>query len=570
MSDKFAFGNGLFKGEIDQKIRSTFAKLGIPQGLASSIQSRRPELSDFQCNGLLAHASSDEISAHALAESAIRELGKNNNFDVAVDGPGFLNFCLHDNVLAGAVSDRLGKSDWHVSTTAIRRTIFLDYGGPNVAKELHVGHLRSALIGQTLANVFRLLGYRVVTDVHLGDWGLQMGLTIAQIETDGLIEFSAKDLGNIYSSASKRSKIDPEFLDRARAITTKLQSGDKQITALWERIVTLSVSSVRKTYDRLGVSFDQWNGESRYQPLVPEVIEIAQAKGITELSDGALIVRAEKDDAPPLILRNSAGAVGYAATDLAALSARVAEHLPDEVLYIVDKRQKLHFEQVFSVSERTGLLGNSHVEHVPFGTVDGPGGRPFKTRDGHVMRLDDLLDMMTQKARERVQNRAQIDDIDSVSALVAQAAVKYGELSHDRASNYVFEPDRFLAFEGNTGPYLLYTSVRTGSLLARAAESGIAPGPISTLGNGGRQIVLRLDAYGDVLGRVLEKRRPSLLAAHLYSLANEMNGFYHQNHVLARGVNTDEAESYLTILQVADTQLRAGLQILGIQVPEQM
>lgn len=570
MSDKSAFGNGFFKGTIDQKIESAFAKLGISGNLARSIQSRRPELSDFQCNGLLAHANTNGFSAFTLAETAIQELGKNSGFDVAVAGPGFLNFCLHDNVLAQVVSNRISKSDWCVPRTSVRHTIFLDYGGPNVAKELHVGHLRSALIGQTLTNIFRLFGYRVVTDVHLGDWGLQMGLTMAQIETDGLTELNAKILGNIYSSASKRAKTDTEFLNRARAITAKLQAGDEQITTQWEQIVTLSVSSVRETYDRLGVSFDQWNGESHYQPLIPEVIAAAQAKGVTEFSDGALIVRAEKGEIPPLILRNSAGAVGYAATDLAALSARVEEHMPDEILYVVDKRQKLHFEQVFSVSKRTGLLGDCIVEHVPFGTVNGPGGRPFKTRDGHVMRLDDLLNLMTQKARERIQSRSHIEDIDTVSWLVAQAAIKYGELSHDRASNYVFDPDRFLAFEGNTGPYLLYTSVRTTSLLTRAAESGIAPCPISTLGNGGRQIVLRLDSYGDVLRRVLEKRRPSLLASHLYGLANAMNVFYQQNQVLARSVQPDEAGSYLTILQVAETQLRAGLQILGIQVPKQM
>ena len=562
------FGNDAIKNRVDREIRQAFIEMKIPLSLASSTPSKRLNIADFQCNSMLSHANSEGRSPRDAAEEAKTILLENNIFDVSVAGPGFLNFRILDEFLINQINE--APPNFHRKKSTVRGSVSLDFGGPNVAKEMHVGHLRSALIGQSLAAVLRFCGYQVTSDVHLGDWGLQMGLTIAQIKGENLTDFDAADLERIYPAASLRSKEDPEFLNHARACTANLQANDAETMAIWKKMVSISITEIKRVYDRLGVSFDQWNGESRYQNLIRQIIKTAHDKGIAEHSDGAQIIRFDNNAIAPLILQTSAGSVGYAATDLAALGTRVSDHAPDEILYIVDKRQKLHFEQVFLAAQRIGLIGSSRVEHVPFGTVNGHDGRPYKTRDGQVMRLRDLLDLMHTKARARVVNRGVVQDIDAVAVDIAMSAVIYGELSHDRASNYVFDSDRFLAFEGNTGPYLLYTSVRVNTLISHAADQGLYPGHVTELGDGGRKIALTLDGFYDALRRVIQQRKPSILAAHLYGLANEMNGFYQKNPVLAQDVREGSARAYLEILRLADTQLRTGLNPLGIRVPNQM
>ena len=563
-------GSGLLRRLVERDLQRIFFAHGIPNHSAALRPSKRPELSDFQCNGLLSYAATVGMNPRELGAQLRPELNESDKFDCTIDGPGFLNFAICDDTLVEELAKLGEEPNWALQSDAGGRTVFLDFGGPNVAKELHVGHLRSALIGQSLANIMRRNGYTVIADVHLGDWGLPMGLTIAQIESEDISRFDASDLGAIYAAASQRSKTDPEFLAKAREVTAKLQAGDEQRLQLWNKMLQVSITSIKQTYDCLGVSFDQWNGESSYRQTIPKIIEAAKLAGLAQCSDGALIVPSRDKTIPPLILRTSAGAVGYATTDIAALSTRVSTFVPDEILYVVDKRQSLHFEQVFDVSRRLGIVGACHVEHVAFGTVNGSDGRPFKTRDGQVMRLRDLIHLMVDGASVRLADRPNVSDPDGVSWCVALAALKYGELSHDRNSNYVFDPDQFLAFEGNTGPYLLYSSVRVNTLLARASDVGKRPGSITELGDGGRKIAILLDGYGESLDRTIEQRKPSILAAHLYALANEINSFYQRNPILAGNVTTKAAESFLAILSIANSQLRDGLHLLGIQVPEQM
>ncbi|PRY93080.1 arginyl-tRNA synthetase [Hasllibacter halocynthiae] len=554
---------------IESKVRSAFEAAGFDPALGTVRPSDRPDLADFQCNGCLAAAKRYRMAPQAAYEKVAAHL--EGGFETAFAPPGFLNVRVTEEGLLGRAASLAGDPRFGAGTPAEGRRLLLDYGGPNVAKEMHVGHLRSSLIGEGLRRLLAFAGAMVEGDVHLGDWGLQMGQVIAWIEEDvpealDGAPFDMDDLRRWYPAASARSKEDEEFLARARRVTAALQAGEPRYRAIWDRMMEVSKAGLRRDFDRLGVGFEYWYGESRYQGMLDGMVDDLLARGVAEEDDGAVIIRFE-EKLPPLILRNSRGGYGYGATDLATIKDRVDEGMaggaPDAMLYVVDARQKLHFRQVFAAAGRAGYVSRDRLEHIAFGTVNGPDGKPFKTRAGGVMRLKDLADMMLEAATERLKERGEVDT--DTAEQVAMAAVKFGELSHDREQNYVFDVDAFTRFEGRTGPYLQYTAVRLESLRAKAAEVGIEPGA-PTLGTGTRELILALDAFPAQLDRAVAQRKPSVLAMHAYDVANRINACYAANRILG----AEDGAGHLALLLLARRQLVLILGILGIEVPAEM
>lgn len=567
--------------QVETLCQAAFAASGFDASLGAIKTSDRPDLADFQCNGLLAAAKQYKVNPRAAAQEMLAKFEGNGLAEVSIAGPGFLNFrILPDAMLAQAVAH--SADDRSLVPTAAPQQFLLDYGGPNVAKEMHVGHLRSSIVGQALHDILAFAGHKTAGDVHLGDWGLQLGLLITLIEEEQahLLEdpdnapLTMEDLQAWYPAASARSKEDAAFLDRARSTTQAMQTRQGAYYAMWKRIVDVSSVALQRDFARLGVSFDFWYGESRYQAALDGLVIQLMDKGDAVVDDGAVIIRLPEDagDIPPLMLRNSKGGYGYGATDLATIDERTGENRPDAVLYVVDARQRTHFQQVFAAAHKTGLDRGTALEHIAFGTVNGPDGKPFKTRAGGVMRLSELMDMMHDAAKARLSEGSELtgDALDKTAEEIAVGAVKFGELSHDRESNYIFDMEQFLRFEGKTGPYLQYTAVRIRSLFARAAAAGVTPGDITELGDNARELILCADDLPAQLARTIDARKPSVLAMHLYALANRMNQFYTANKVLADDVSPAQAAARLGLLKMAESQLVMGLGILGIPVPDRM
>lgn len=569
------------KSGLEQACINAFAECGLEADLGVLQLSDRPDLADFQCNGALAAAKAARRNPRDLAAGILQKLSGDPNFTVSIAGPGFLNFRLSDAALSARAELLRDSPTACLFTPSKPLGILLDYGGPNIAKEMHVGHLRSSLIGQALKNILAFGGHRVVSDIHLGDWGLQMGQLICYIEDevpnllaeDDETKITMSDLQLWYPQASERSKADDGFRNRARTATQQLQARHASYFRLWERICAVSIEGLKRDFGWLGVDFDFWFGESRYQAALSKLVADAESRGVAMQSDGAIIIpMPEPDTLPPLILRNSNGGFGYGATDIATLVERVGLPDVDTVLYVVDARQSMHFQQVFNGADSLGLLDKVTVEHVAFGTVNGNDGKPFKTREGGTMRLIDLIEMMTQQARARLDEADRLDpDLRGIVAeQVARAAIKFGELSHDRERNYIFDMDQFLKFEGKTGPYLQYTAVRIRSLIASAVAEAISMGPVVDLGQLGRDLVIALDAMPSAILRSITTRKPSHLANHLYRVADCTNKFYQQNRLLHESTPAASAASWLSLLSAADQQLAVCMDILGIEIPEKM
>ncbi len=564
--------------QINSACADAFAACGFDTKFAAVRESDRPDMADFQCNGALPIGKMQKQNPMDVADQIVAALADNPLVTVEAAKPGFLNFRVRDAGLAAQIK---AVSDDPRSLAAIAADplkILVDYGGPNVAKDMHVGHLRAAIIGQALKTILRFGGHDADGDVHLGDWGLQMGQLIAFIEdqhpdllTGG--DITMTDLQAWYPQASTLSKTDEAFRDKARAATMALQAGQAEYYALWERMRAASVTSLKRDYDWLGVQFEYWNGESKYQAALDAMVDTLQASGVAELDDGAMIIRtSDNGKLPPLILRNSNGAYGYGATDVATIQDRVSDAALQLILYVVDARQATHFKQVFKSCERAGYLDTVGAEHIQFGTVNGTDGKPFKTRAGGTMRLADLIAMMVDAVRARIDAAGQIPEADraEVAQTVAQAAIKFGELSHDREKNYVFDIDQFAQFEGKTGPYLQYTCVRIQTLLDAAAADGKVAGDIAEIGDGGRHLALALDAFPAAIEKSIKSRKPSHLANHAYRIAEAANGYYQKNRVLSAGVTASNAATHLAVLTAAQRQLQLALDLLGIDVPAKM
>jgi arginyl-tRNA synthetase len=579
---------------LNEKLAEAFAAAGYGDVPAVAERSRRPDVGQFQCNTAMTLAKAARQAPVAIANNVAGKL--EFPFDrVTVAGPGFINFSLADEFLARETGAFLDDPR-HGCPRVEPMRLMLDFGGPNVAKRMHVGHIRSSIIGDSLQRCCRFLGHEVISDVHLGDWGLPMGMLVTEIRRrwpdlpyftpggpDGPVEdeITVDLLNKLYPEAAGRCKSDPEALEEAKQATTALQTGDPGLRALWRRMVDVSVESVRADLGLMGVSFDLWEGESDVRDRLDDMIERLTAAGVAERSEGALVVPVEREDdaepVPPLMLMKGDGSVTYGTTDVATIEHRVEKYAPDAIWYVVDQRQRLHFVQVFRAAEAAGVVkeGRPALEHLGFGTMNGPDGKPFKTRSGEVMSLRSLLEMTIDEARNRLGEIALAADIsdaerETIATRIGLAAIKFADLRNHRQSDYVFDLAQFSSFEGKTGPYLCYSIVRARSILAKAAAAGFAGGDmVAPTSDAERDLCLRLLDFGRAVLATYERRAPNALCEHAFELAQSFNAFYHAHHILSEEDAARRA-SMLTLTRIVCDQLVLALGILGIEAPERM
>lgn len=579
---------------LSKRVATAFVFAGLDARFGQVTPSNRPDLAQFQCNGALAAAKQARSNPRQLAETVASELRTDPALaKVEVAGPGFLNLTLTDRAIADHIAD-LAKDPRHgVPAKAKPATVILDYGGPNVAKPMHVGHVRATVIGDSLRRLFTFAGDRTVADVHMGDWGLPMGMLISELEIrhpnwpyfdaghsgpyPNASPVTLDDLERLYPEANAACGSDPDRMQKARAATFALQNDEPGVTALWQHFMDVSIASMRANFDALGVHFDLYKGEADVHRLIAPMVEELTEKGLAEVDDGATIVRVarsdDKSEMPPLILLKSDGAVMYGTTDLATIKDRVAEYDPDLMFYVVDQRQHLHFAQVFRAAELAGY-GHAGLEHLGFGTVNGPHGKPLKTREGGVLRLSVLIDEARDKALERMAEANLAADMPEaerkeIARMVGLAAIKFADLSNHRRSDYVFDLDRFTRFEGKTGPYLQYAAVRVKSLLRRAADQGDAPGSVLPPGDVERDLMLTLGQMSDAVTRAYDKRAPNELCDFAFTLAQAFSRFYAATHILSEPDRARRA-AWLALAQLTLAQLTLLLDLLGIEVPERM
>ncbi|MDP3494702.1 MAG: arginine--tRNA ligase [Hyphomonadaceae bacterium] len=582
-------------GLLSDAAGAAFAALGLEAQLGAMRRSDRPDLADFQCNGAMAAAKKLGKNPREIASAVVEALKASPlvaSGDVA--GPGFINVRLSAeglNKRAEEIAADARAGAWRVETP---RRVVMDFGGWNVAKEMHIGHLRSTVIGDSLQRLFRFMGDAVTSDVHLGDWGLQMGQLINEVklEQPGLPYFDAgfagpypdvspvtmDDLGRLYPLASGKSKTDEARRDEDRKATQELQSGRPGYRALWRHFCNVTRVGLERECASLGVKFDLWKGESDAEPFIPEIVEDLKARSISEFDAGAWIVRVaretDKKEVPPIILVNRDGAIGYHGSDLGTIVDRKRSIDPQLTLYVVDQRQALHFEQVFRASDRAGYLPEKALEHLGFGTVNGPDGKPFKTREGGILKLHEFIGQADATAMARMQEAELGADVSEaeradIAHKVAVAAIKFSDLSNVRTTNYIFDLERFISFEGKTGPYLLYAAVRVKSLARRAEAEGVKPGPISVELDAERALVLALDGFNDALRGAYEKRMPHILCDHAYTLGQAFSGFYAAAPILVESDPVKKA-SRLALALATLKQLEIVLGLIGIDIPERM
>lgn len=583
-------------GQLQDKVADAFERLGLDRAFGAVERSRRPDLGQFQNSGAMQAAKAARKPPRAIAEAVAADLRADPAFaDVSIAGPGFLNLSLTDDALAAWAATVATDPRAGCPKAAAPQTVVLDFGGPNVAKAMHVGHLRSSIIGDTLQRLFRFAGHTVHSDIHLGDWGLQMGMLLEEMKRarPDLVYFDADfhgpypdvspvtidDLQEMYPRAAARCKEDEGARREARLATAELQGGRAGYVALWRHFVAATRASLEVDFDRLDVHFDYWYGESTVNDRLPEVVATLERGGFLEESEGARVVHVARDgdkhEVPPLIIEKGDGGYTYGATDLATIQMRVADFAPDLILYVVDQRQHLHFEQVFRAAQRSGIAGAARLQHVGFGTVNGPDGKPFKTRAGGVLKLGDLIEMATAEARARIDEAGLAKDADDAEKAgtadrVGVAAVRYADLMNERTSDYVFEFAKFTRFEGNTGPYLLYATVRVKSLLRKAAELGATPGAVlPPRTEVERALLLQLAGFGDVVADAIDKRLPHFLCEHAFTLAREFSRFWQGESILKE---SDEAlrASRLGLSRMVHDQLEVILGLLGIRTVERM
>ncbi|MCY3771597.1 MAG: arginine--tRNA ligase [Gemmatimonadetes bacterium] len=588
---------GTLADKLTVVFSDAFASAGYDPGYGEVRVSDRPDLCQFQCNGALAAARQYRGNPRQIAQNVVDSISAADVFDdLSLAGPGFINIVLKDEFVAAHIQEVYEDERLGCKTVTAPGRILVDYGGPNVAKPLHVGHLRAAIIGESIVRICRFVGHEVIGDVHLGDWGLQMGLIIEGLRDrrPDLPYFDAGcsgpypeaspvtigDLEELYPQASEREKIDSEFAEAARQVTVDLQAGRPGYQALWQHFRDVSVDDLRQSYELLNIRFDLWLGESDTQDRVHGLIARLKAEGYARESRGALVVEVDdpedKESIPPLMLEKTDGAVLYGTTDLATIDQRVEQFRPDYILYVVDNRQQQHFRQVFKASYKTGVAPEStRLEHNGFGTMNGKDGKPFKTREGGVMKLKDLIELVTDHARARIETIDSVRDYDDdekghIARIVGVAALKYADLMNHRTKDYVFDLDRFSSFEGRTGPYILYAAVRIKSVLRRAGERGLQPGRImAPQSESERDLDLKLSELPSVVGLAFETRAPNHLCEYAFQLATAYNRFYHTHHILNEE-DVGRRASWLAVSGVTLRVLERVLDLLGIEVPKRM
>ena len=575
---------------ITEKMQQAFAAAGYDPAFGRVTVSNRPDLCEYQCNGALAAAKQYKCAPIQIARAVAEQLDKSDYDLCEAVMPGFLNLKLSGAFLADYLEKMRTAEDFGVQKIGQGKTIVVDYGGANVAKPLHIGHLRPAIIGEALKRLYKFLGYNAIGDVHLGDWGLQMGLIIAELqerepnlpyfdegftgEYPSQAPFTVTDLEEIYPTASAK-KADPEFSHKAHQATLELQQGRRGYRALWRHIMNVSVADLKKNYDNLDVHFEKWLGESDADPFIPPMVADLKERGIAVQSEGAWVIpvaeEGDKKEVPPCILVKSDGSSIYATTDLATLVQRMRDWNPCKVLYVTDKRQNLHFEQVFRAARKAGIVRpETELEHVGFGTMNGKDGKPFKTRDGGVLRLEQLIADMTDFVRAKVVENKIVaeDEVEATTAKIAMAALKYGDLSNQPTKDYNFDMERFAAFEGNTGPYILYTIVRIKSILSRygAWESLAIQAPANPFA---KELMIAITKLGPTLEAALKASSPNLICAYIYELAGCVNKFYHETRILSEEDETLKA-GYISLIGLAKNVLEQCIHILGFSAPEKM
>ncbi len=578
--------------QISDLLAVAFAAAGYDASYGKATVSNRPDLCEYQCNGALAAAKAYKKAPIAIASEVAAQLCSEPFASVEAVAPGFINLRLTPVYLCNYLEQMRTSERFGVPQQDPPRTVVVDYGGANVAKPLHVGHLRPAVIGEALCRMERYVGNEVIGDVHLGDWGLQMGLIVEGVRDrqpdlpyfdksytgDYPTEapFTIGELEEIYPAASARSKVDPAFSARAHEATYRLQQGERGYAALKQHIMNVSIADLRKNYEALDVHYTLWKGESDADPYIMPMVEKMKADGHAVLSQGALVVELQTEEdtkgIPPCILLKSDGAALYATTDLATLVQREADFKPDKVMYVVDKRQNLHFEQVFRTARKTGIVRpETELKFLGFGTMNGKDGKPFKTRDGGVMRLETFVGEIEETVRARIAQNQVIpaEKMDETAHQIAIAALKYGDLSNLPTKDYIFDIERFTAFEGNTGPYLLYTIVRIGSIMTKYGGdvSGLALRPAESGLEKDLQLVL--SRFTDQLLLAVRDSTPNVLCAYCYELAGAANRFYHDVRILQE---PDESRKlgYLALLQMTRRVLLTCIDLLGFSAPEQM
>lgn len=565
---------------INQKLKTAFAGLGLDTKYAAAKTSDRPDLSDFQCNGALALAKSEKKNPRQIGEEIAARLREDKDFArVSVDGPGFLNLTLTDEFLAGVLDKMAADERFGCALQENPKTVVMDYGGPNVAKEMHVGHLRSGVIGESMRRIEEFVGNKPIADVHFGDWGTPIGMILAEvIAADGSLDkmetYDIAEITRFYKQANIRCKEDPAAKETARVITAKFQDGDPVYRKAWQHIRKVSVEAVKENYRELGVHFDLWLGESDAHETCFAIKKIAEEKGLLEYDDGAYIIRLDEENKPkpPVIIEKSDGGFTYQATDIATIKMRVDDLHADEIIYFVDKRQSLHFEQVFEVVEKLGIAPGIKLQHIGFGTVNGADGKPFKTRDGGVMNLADMIKMSKDKVAESMPAPDEAkgitrEYIDRLVSQIAVGAIKFQDLKNNIASGYVFELDDFANFDGKTGPYIQYAVARINSIMRK--NQNLVPGAVVITNPEERALGLKLTQLSSVVFRAEADKEPSVISDYAYTLAQLFSSFYNASPIM--GAETSEiAASRLALARLTRDVLVKLLYLLGIEAPEAM
>ena len=581
---------------ISEEMKSAFEAAGYDRELGKVTISNRPDLCEYQCNGAMAGAKQYKKAPIMIANDVAAKLEGSKVFaKVEAVAPGFLNLTLENAFVGEYIKEMRMAEKFGVEEPEKVREIVIDYGGPNVAKPLHVGHLRSAVIGESVKRISRYMGHNVTGDIHLGDWGQPMGLIMNElkIRNPELVyfdenytgeypeepPFTISELEEIYPFASKRSKEDSEYKENAMACTFKLQSGVRGYRALWNHIITASVTDLKKNYENLNVEFDLWNGESAVHDLIPGMVDYMKKEGHAYLSDGALVVDVKEEtdtkEVPPCMILKSDGAALYNTTDLATIMMRMEQNKPDELIYVVDKRQELYFDQVFRCARKTKLVNeDTKMKFLGFGTMNGKDGKPFKTREGGVMRLENLIKEINEEMFKKIIENRDVEEAEAreTAKIVGLSALKYGDLSNQASKDYIFDIDRFTSFEGDTGPYILYTTVRIKSILNKYMENGgkvesaMIQAPVN---QSEKQLMMELAKFNTSIEAAYEETAPHKVCSYIYDLANAFNHFYHETKILTE---EDEAKKagWIALLALTRDVLETCADLLGFKVPERM
>lgn len=581
---------------ITDIISKAFSECGYDEKYAKVTVSNRPDLCEYQCNGAMAAAKAYGRAPFMIADEVVAKLADNGAFEkIESVKPGFINIIVAKDYLADYVNEMAVADKFGYTPKNTGKTVIVDYGGANAAKPLHVGHLRSAVIGESVKRIQKFAGNNVIGDVHLGDWGLQMGLIIEELrnrkpelpyfdesfsgEYPKEPPFTISELEEIYPAASAKSKEDEAFKERAHNSTLKLQSGDRACTAIWKHIMNVSKADLKKNYDNLGVTFELWKGESDAQPYIPDMVQSMIDSGLAYESQGATVVDIQEEtdtkELPPCIIRKSDGAALYATSDLATLVEREKDYHPDAYIYLADKRQELHFTQVFRVAKKAGIVKtDADMTFLGFGTMNGKDGKPFKTRSGGVMRLEHLIADINEACYGKIVENRTMEEAEArqTAEIVGLAALKYGDLSNQASKDYVFDVERFTSFEGNTGPYILYTIVRIKSILAKyTAEGGnIDNLKIMSAGLGSeKSLLLSIVKFTEVMESAYEEKAPHKICQYIYEVSNCFNAFYHDTKILSEQ-DEQRKKGYIALISLTKNILGQCIELLGIGCPERM